>query len=140
MPINFDDPLGVDFAGVIDLDRRLSLVDGRLCLAQALVRRLIMPLGGLFYDTGYGLGLIGSVGSSATTFGGEQAAAESECLKDERIEQAAANIFYSAATQKLSVHIALTTSDEDEFELTFALADKLSEVIVSEFSVTDRIF
>ncbi len=140
MAIDFQNALGTDIAGVQDVDLALTLVEGRLGLAQAVARRLFQPIGSLFYDEDYGAGLLRGVGGSFKTFGGLQSLAEAEALKDERIEEAAATITYDPATSTMFVRLLLTDIQSVTFDFTFQVREKDSVVVVADFSQTDRIF
>jgi len=140
MAINFQNELGTDIGGILDVDLRLSLVDGRLGLAQAVARRLFQPVGALWYDQDYGAGMLATVGSSVRSFGGLQSVAEAEALKDERVEQAEALISYDSVDGVMDVRLTLTDIRNSTFDLTFQVREFDSTTIVADFSVTDRVF
>jgi phage baseplate assembly protein W len=48
------DPLGIDISATAELNAAFSLVSGRRALAEACIRRLTTPRGGLFYAPNYG--------------------------------------------------------------------------------------
>ena len=83
--------LGSDFSCVTDLDANMSVVDGRVCLAQALARRLDTPKGGLFYDPSCGYALIERIGAITTAFTVQQQI-QNELLQDERVEELTATV------------------------------------------------
>lgn len=77
--------LGSDFSCVSDVDENLSVVEGRIGLAQSGARRLGTPKRHLFYDKEYGEDLRDLIGSTRSPLSIQQAA-EVELLQDERVE------------------------------------------------------
>ena len=109
MAINFDDPLGVDFSCIDDIDPSLTLVDGREGLAQSVARSISTPRGGLFYDSNYGSDVRGRINRPVDdTITGRLV--EAEAIKDERVADVAANVTFVEATGDLTISITL----EDE--------------------------
>jgi len=83
--------LGSDFSCVSDVDESLSVVTGRLALAQAQARRLGTPKRHLFYDKEYGEDMRDLIGSARSALSIQQAA-EVEMLQDERVEDTAVKV------------------------------------------------
>ena len=113
---------GQDVSLFPDLDGSGALVYGFTCLAQALLRRLTTPRGGLFYDPGYGTDIRGflgeSLGSNAT--GAIQQAIESEVTQDERVLNATATVTFIPAANTLIAHLTVQTGD-GPFSLVIAI-------------------
>lgn len=107
-----NDPLGVDISCYPDLDPSGSLVSGNTCLIQALLRRLITPRGGLFYDPDYGTDVRELVGESIATGGivSISQAIEQEVLKDERVLLATATMSFNTQTNIVSGTLVITSS------------------------------
>lgn len=88
--------LGTDFAGVEDIGPTLAQVSGRAALAQALLRRLMTPNGSLFYAkfdpkaAEYGYDLRQHLNDMDPPVGAITFRVETECLKDQRVEDARA--------------------------------------------------
>ena len=85
---------GSDLSCVSDIDPAAYEVSGRLLLGQALSRRLMTPRGRLLEDANYGFDLTQYVNSDLAPVDLAQirAGIETECLKDERILGATANV------------------------------------------------
>jgi hypothetical protein len=84
-----------------------------LVLAQALLRRLTTPRGGLFYDAGYGTDIRAFLGESmtASSTASIQQAIEREVTQDERVLNATASVVFVGATGVLVGHLTVQTSD-----------------------------
>jgi len=121
--------LGSDFACIDDLDANLSVVEGRVGLAHAAVRRISTPQFGLHYDGNYGYDVRDELGKPQGQ--PNRLAAhriESEVLKDERVADVGAKVEFVAvadspdrANDELDITISLT-DDDGPFELTAALS------------------
>lgn len=99
---------GHDLFCVTDLDPGMIEVDGRVCLAQAIARRLMTPRGTLIDDANYGYDLTAFLNDDvdASTINRMQGQIVAECMKDERVVGATATVVYTA--QQLIVTISLT--------------------------------
>lgn len=117
------DTLGEDFSGVDDMEPSLQVVGGRDGLLEALARRLSTRSGGLWYDRTYGYDLRRFIGSTVS----ERViarAVETECLKDERVQ----NVRAAATRTKTGGHSAealtievLVTDDRGTFSGTIVV-------------------
>lgn len=109
-----------------DLDPMFVELEGRQVLAEALMRRLETPRGGLFYDADYGLDLRGYLGEAldAADIVELQAAIGVECLKDERVVAAQARVALTYSTGEMLVYI-LVQDGNGPFELTLSV-DKVT--------------
>lgn len=96
---------GHDLACLTDLDVAQSEVSGLATLAQALVRRLQCPLGGLIGDPNYGYFIIGEIDDDvdASDIARITSNMDREFAKDERV-------VYSTTTGSLAGGVLITTS------------------------------
>jgi len=130
MAIDFENPLGVDFSGLEDIDANLTLVDGRLGFAQAIYRRLTTPRGRLFYDPEYGIDIRDFLKQSGFSATQNARIIEAECLKDERTLNVAADVQFDELSEVLTIDIQLEDS-AGPFELTIR-ADALTVELIFE--------
>ena len=128
--------LGIDLGCVFasnsaDLDPTGIEVSGRTCLAQAIARRLLTPRGRLLDDPNYGFDVAGYMGDDLSTSDLAQirAGIENECVKDERVEGATAELTL-AANGTLLINVTLSDADGP-----FTLVLAVSAVSVSILSV-----
>jgi hypothetical protein len=98
--------LASDFSGVLDIDWALSTVDGELALAQAILRRLTTPLGGLEEDPTYGFDIRDLVGSTLSASVIEQRVRE-QCLAEQEVDRCAVRVTQS--TDSILIEIRLRT-------------------------------
>jgi hypothetical protein len=89
---------GTDFSCTSDLDPGMVLVSGRLCLVQAIYRRLITPRGMLIDDPNYGTDIGAWLNDSLMPGDVARKASQlaAEVLKDERVVACATTGVYSA--------------------------------------------
>lgn len=110
---------GTDLYCVDDIRPTFDLVSGRTGLAQALARRLSTPRGGLFYDTTYGLDLRAYLNADLDQ--GDafrlEAAAASECERDERVARATAEVTFDQVAETLTIRIDIVPADGEAFRL-----------------------
>jgi len=111
---------GSDFDCTNDLNPALTLVSGRLCLAQALYRRLITPRGGLFYDPNYGLGIQNylNAGLTPAQIARINSLCDAEYLKDDRVIASQTQGTYLTGVLTL---VSLVTDGVGPFPLTVAV-------------------
>lgn len=119
---------GHDLFGVNDLDPGMLECDGRVCLAQALARRLITPRGGLLDDPNYGYDLTGFLNDdvSHATLASMQGQIVAEMMKDERVIAATASVVFVAG--QLIVTISITDS-VGPFPLVLAVSSVTVQVL-----------
>lgn len=113
------DPLGSDFAGVLDLSPNLDIVVGRTCLAECLARGLLQDPGSEPDDDTFGLGLGDLIGDDLPDSDAQHLAsrAERQCAKDERVSGVSAVAVLAGNGQAtLSVQV-----DTDAGPFTFVL-------------------
>lgn len=130
---NPNDPLGTDLSLWPDLDPSGALVSGARCLAQALLRRLTTPRGGLFYDPGYGTDIRDLIGESLATDGADSLAQaiEQEVSQDERVLLATATMTFDQRTNIVAGTLSIQTSSGP-----FTLVLSVSAVTVSLLQVS----
>jgi len=120
---------GTDLSALPDLS--WTIKGGKNNLAEAIARRLITPLGGLFYDPTYGLDLRQYIGETLTDevrYEIETLVA-AECEKDERILSAVATIIEaSPQLRSIQIELALETADEP-YRLILSISDVTVEVL-----------
>ncbi len=121
--------LGRDLSCVEDCTPDFVEVTGRLCLAQAVARRLSTDRGRLIDDENYGYNLARYLNDD---FGpGDipaiQAGARAECLKDERVRDAAVSIVVSAAGVMTAT--VLLTDGDGPFLLVLAITAVTTEIL-----------
>jgi hypothetical protein len=129
---------GTDLSCITDLTEDLAEVDANSvqAIAEALIRRLTTPRGGLPDDPDYGYDLRGMLNRGVTlaelrTVTGQ---ARSECRKDDRVRDVDVSASFTLGNSTLSVAIAVTPADPavDDFSFTFALTD--SSVVIEVIS------
>jgi phage baseplate assembly protein W len=122
--------LGTDIDCLEDFKARMPLVEGRLCLAQAIARRLMTPSGRFPFWPDYGTDVRRFLLAKAqsTTIA---SAVQAECLKDERVVFADVTVVLVQTT--LTLTIELTADDDAEsFEFVFTVtADKASLLLAA---------
>lgn len=107
------------------------MVTGRVCLAQALVRRLTTPRGRLIDDANYGFDLRSyldddlGVGDLARV----RAGIDAECLKDERVSAASSTVQMAGGVMIIAIVI---TDGDGPFNLVLSV----SQVTTSILAVT----
>lgn len=97
-----------------------GLASGPRNVANALSRRLVTPRGGLFYDPDYGFDVRSYLGVALTR--GKLAelvqGAESECLKDVRVQALVATVdFIGNPSASLTMSFAVTLANGPTFDL-----------------------
>ncbi len=118
--------LGTDFHCISSVDANLTPVSGRVCLAQAVARRLISPLGSLFHDPNYGEDLRRYLGGSVATARRVAASAENEAEREERVERADATATLSG--DQLAVDVRIEDAD-GEFDFTLSVSALTAEIL-----------
>jgi hypothetical protein len=120
---------GVDLSCVTDLTEALDEVDpnSTIAIAEALIRRLITPRGGLPDDADYGFNLRGHLNRGVTvadlrTLTGQ---VRSECRKDDRVDDVDVAAVYTLgnAGLRVTISVAPASIDLDSFSFTFSITD-----------------
>ena len=106
--------LGSDIAGVISIDYTLSVVDGKLALAHALLRRITTPRGGLIGDSTYGYNVHDLIGSAVPVSVIEQRVLE-QMLAEEQVDDARCTV--TRSSDKIRIEINIVLSDASSFDL-----------------------
>lgn len=119
---------GHDLFCVNDLDPGMLEVDGRVCLAQALARRLITPRGGLLDDPNYGYDLTGFLNDDVThaTLASMQGQINAEMLKDERVIAASSTVVFVSGQLIVTISI---TDGVGPFPLVLAVSSVTVQVL-----------
>lgn len=121
--------LGTDISCVDDLDPNLTVVSERTALAQAAIRRITTPGGGLFYDATYGFDVRGLLNRGLIFDGPNSRLVESEILQDERITDIEADVSFDATAETLTINLRITDEQAETFDLTL-LVDQLTTTIL----------
>jgi hypothetical protein len=106
--------LGSDISGVDDIDFALTLVDGRLALAQAILRRLTTPRGGLIGSPSYGYDLLRTIGAPVPASIVLQRVTE-QVLAEEEVLDASVAVALSNGVLQVNIDVE---DDEGPFSLT----------------------
>jgi len=98
---------GHDLFCITDMDPGAIEVDGRVTLAQALVRRLQTPRGGLIDDPNYGFDVTQFINDDITqaTITRMQGQITAEMLKDERVISAVTTVVFSGGMLIITISI-----------------------------------
>lgn len=125
--------LGSDFSAVDDLDANLTFLSGdvpeELAFAQALVRRISTPRGGLFYRQDYGLDVRELIGDTANpAIVAKQIAGEIK--KDQRVTSSTCSILAIGETWQISISATAQSG------VTYTLTVNVSQVTVDLLKVT----
>lgn len=119
---------GADISCARDLEEDMPEVSGQLVLAQALVRRIDCPRGGLPDDGDYGIDLRSYLNRGITTT--EQrsiaGAIRSELSKDDRVDTVAVTVTPTPTGESIRVSIQVVPRDPalgGPFTLTLAVTD-----------------
>lgn len=128
---------GTDLSCVTDLTADFAEVDpqSRTAVAQAVIRRLITPRGGLIDDPDYGYDVRGLCNRATTPTElralGDQCRAEAR--KDDRVQDATVTATYDDGTRELRLTVMLTCEDPalGTFTFTFAVTASGAELMES---------
>jgi hypothetical protein len=96
-----------------------------MVVVEAVLRRLQTPRGGLWYDRDYGTDVRQFLNGSRSRFT-VAAAVEAEALKDERIEEAGAEVTFTDRT--LEIVLRIVTAD-GPFSLTVGVSELTVDLI-----------
>ncbi len=100
--------LASDFAGVLDIDWALSTVEGEMALAQAILRRLTTPLGGLEDDPLYGFDIRELVGSTLSRSVIEHRVKE-QVLAEQEVDRCAVRVTQSGDSIAIEIRLRAIT-------------------------------
>lgn len=114
--------LGTDISGVRSLDRGWSVVTGNAALAEAILRRLTTPRGGLWYSLVYGFDLQSVIGSTLPMSVVNQRVQEQVLLEEEAAD-ASVDSTLDARTGLLTVVISVVAAEGD-FTLTIGIDEQ----------------
>lgn len=130
---------GTDIGALDDIDASLTVVDDATAFAQALVRRITTPRGGLFYDPAYGYD-VGAAVNSATDPAIIEANAVAELLQDERVDDADVTLTVTdpedqslTGGKTWTLEVQVTTS-EGPFAFTLSVADVTGALLLEAAS------
>lgn len=122
---------GSDISTYPDLDEACAPLTGRRVVAEAILRRLSTPRGGLAFYPDDGIDLRGylSDGVDGDSIFALKAEIEAECEKDERVVAAEATLAYSPSTESLTAEVVLELFDGEVFALTLAVTSLTVELL-----------
>lgn len=109
-------PLGEDISGVRSIDRALTVASGRRALAEAILRRLTTPRGGLVGSPAYGYDALDTIGASVPAGVVEQRVLE-QVLAEEEVEDARCSVAFDARLGSMTILVEVTEAG-GPFELT----------------------
>ena len=120
---------GTDIHCVTDFKAHMPVVSGKLCLAQALARRLQTPRGVFPWWPDYGLDvrkyLLSTIDTSEI-----EGEVQAECEKDERVDSVQVSAIRTESSVSLIVDV--TPDDEtDPFEFVFIVTADKAELLLT---------
>ncbi len=120
--------LGSDLSCIQDLTQEMATVSGRICLAQALARRIITPRGALIDDPNYGYDVTDFLDDDVLPqvlrqLGGN---IDAEFLKDERVIASLTTVVNSAG--KLIINSSVQDGD-GPFTLVLSVGDVTVDIL-----------
>lgn len=103
---------GTDISCVDDIDPMFGLVSGETALAQAILRRLSTPRGGLLDDPSYGYDVRALLNDEATPTGrvAAKSAIANEVEKDDRALSCDAELTFNHQASRLRIRLSVTTA------------------------------
>lgn len=121
---------GTDIALVSDLAPVWGFATGQTNLLNAILRRLTIPRGGLFYDPDYGFDVPGllNVALSPIDVARIKGGIAAEVRKDPRVESVAVDAVFTFATKTLQLTLSITTA-LGPFDLVLAATSVTVEVL-----------
>lgn len=113
---------GTDLSCISDLDPSMAEVSGRLLLAQACVRRLTTPRGGLIDDPNYGYDVTQFLNDDLNPADLQRIASaiDAELVKDERVLSSTTQI--TLISNVLTIATQMTPSGGPSFSLVLAVS------------------
>lgn len=121
------DEQGVDLYGIEDLTPSMRTVSGQLGLAMAIARRLITPLGALWYDPNYGCDVRRYLSAPVADTGAIAASVAHEAEKDERVERASARVTF--VNRSLQISLSLVSA-VGPFAFTLSVSAVTAELLL----------
>lgn len=122
--------LGSDLSCVQDIDPGGLEVSEKLCLVQAIARRLMTPRGRLIDDSNYGYDLSQWLGADIgpAELAQIRTFAQAECLKDERVQSVTITVTFQAAVNILLVQVALVAA-QGPFQFVLAVSQLSTQIL-----------
>jgi phage baseplate assembly protein W len=117
--------LGSDIAGVFDVDATLSVATGRRALAQAILRRLTTPRGGLIDSPAYGYDVTALIGSAVPPSIVEQRVLE-QVVAEQEVKDARCTVTFTRDTLTVDIQV-------EEGDGPFSLTLTASELTIQAF-------
>lgn len=108
---------GTDISTFPALDSTFTVqTNWKTVVGQRIARMLMTPRGALAYAPNRGTDVRGRLNAtiSASEVASIRREIEAECLKDEAISSAGADVTYVQAARSLTITLALTVKDQDE--------------------------
>lgn len=124
------DLLGTDLSAVTGLDPSLALFSGSRIVAEAAVRRITTPRGGLFYAPNYGIDVREILNAKVTQqlLGAWRARIESEIRKDERVDTLSSTLAFYTQSEQVRIRVEGSTG-AGPFAFTLAVSSISVDVI-----------
>lgn len=126
-------PYGSDVSCTLDIDPYFTIVEGPEAVAQALVRRLVTPAGGLIDDPDgtYGYDLREMVNRSLNQAERLEldARIEAQCLLDERVDSV--DVDTTIEAESLTVGLNVTLVQGETFSLTLTASALTFDAVYS---------
>lgn len=121
---------GTDINLVTDLAPVWGLVAGQANLINALLRRLVTPRNGLFYDPNYGFDVVALLNSAVTQVDVARikAGIGAELRKDQRVLSLTVDVVFTFATKTMRIAISVNTA-EGPFDLVLAASAVTVELL-----------
>lgn len=129
---------GADLRCTSDLRPDMAEVDGNstLALAEAIVRRLTCPRGGLPDDPDYGIDLRSYLNRPTTADGirALSGSVRSEVEKDDRVRAASVRLEPTPDGSRLTVRLIVVAADPQLGQFSLTLAATSAEVLIEELA------
>ena len=121
----------MDISTFPGLDPYFRPIRGRTEVAERLVRRLISPLGSLYYDTHFGEDIRDylSKGFTPQTMFVLKSKIERQCESDDAVFQASANITVNQADKSLRIQLLIVDRDENQWTMLLAIDQTSAEIL-----------
>ena len=125
-----DDLLGTDLSAVNGLDPSLALFRGTRIVAEAAVRRITTPRGGLFYAPNYGVDVREILNAKVTQqlLNTWRSRMEAEIRKDERVDTLSSTLSFYPQSEQVRIRVEGTTG-AGPFAFTLAVTSLSVDVL-----------